>query len=91
LASGNTSQGTQFVTHAKNRTSPAVPIVSYVLMEIDFFLQVSMQTSRIQFHKKPSNGSQIIPLGRTNGQVNIMKLIGMEKNGEDQLDRSCEK
>jgi hypothetical protein len=55
-------------------------------MEIEFFRHIFLKYVDIKFHANPSSGSRAVPLGRTDGQRDMTKLIVAFRKGEWDLD-----
>ena len=49
-------------------------------MKVDFFKQISENYSNIKFHENPSDGSPVVPCGRTERRTDMTKLIVAFRN-----------
>jgi len=44
-------------------------------MKLEFSRQIFEKSSSIKFHGNPSNGSRVVPCGRTDGRTDMTTLI----------------
>jgi len=51
-----------------------------ILIKFEFSPQIFEKYSNIKFHKHPSSGSRVVPLGRANGRTDMTMLTVAYRN-----------
>ena len=61
----------------------------HILIKLKNSRQISDKSSKMTFHENPSSGSRVVPCGRTDGRIDMTKLIVSFRNFSNAPKKTC--